>query len=158
MAVRNVIQTELDAFAKRIGMEKQSGIWYRTTGEIIQALNLQKSQYGPLYYINIGLWLQALGPAKFPREQTWHVTIRLDTLLADRAEDYGSILDLRSDLADSERALRLKDLLNSTLLPLLQESSSIDGMRQLKKEGRLKSAAVRGAAASVLDSHDHESS
>ena len=53
MAERNLIQQTFDAFGKRAGMLKQSGTWYRATDDVTQAVNLQKSQYCPSYYISL---------------------------------------------------------------------------------------------------------
>lgn len=151
MADRNVIQRESDAFAKSIGMLKHSGTWYRTTGDLVQALNLQKSQYGPVYYINIGFWLQALGESNFPGQRTWHLGIRLELLFPNRDKEIKSLLDLQSDIPEQERAQRLRHLLNSGLSPILEEANSMQGLRQLRREGRLKAAAIRGTAIPLLD-------
>ena len=35
----------------RAGFTKKSGSWYRRGEETIAVLNLQKSQYGPSYYV-----------------------------------------------------------------------------------------------------------
>ena len=49
----NVTQQALDAFGTGAEVLKKSSTWYRSTDEVIQAVNLQKSQYGPSYYVNI---------------------------------------------------------------------------------------------------------
>jgi hypothetical protein len=151
MAERNSIQLAFDAFGKRAGMQKQSGTWYRSADDVTQAMNLQKSQYGPSYYINVGWWLRALGDVKFPKDNQWHIGIRLDSLAANRAEELKVLLDLDSGLGETERGQRLHDLLDSELRPVLDRTLSVDGLRALRGEGRLKAAAVRGPAIPILD-------
>lgn len=151
MAERNEIQQAFDAFGKSAGMVKHSGSWYRTGGEVIPVVNLQKSQYGPSYYINVGFWLQAVEEAKFPPDRLCHILIRLDSLLADREEDVKALLDFDSGILAGERGQRLLDLLESRLKPVLEEGSSVEGLRELRSQGLLKRAGIRGPAIPILD-------
>ena len=61
MSTRNIIQTTFDEFGKALDGSKKSGSWYITGPDAIAVLNLQKSQYGPRYYLNVGLWF---GPSR----------------------------------------------------------------------------------------------
>jgi|SRR6266511_5276601 len=151
MAERNVVQQAFDEFGKDGGMLKHSGTWYRTGDWVTQAINLQKSQYGPSYYINIGWWLRALGGDKFPKDHQWHIGIRLESLVPNQEEEVEALLDLDTWIAETERSQRLRDLLDSQLRPVLDRTSSVDGLRELRREGRLKAAAVRGPAIAILD-------
>lgn len=148
-AERNEVQVEFDAFGKAAGMTKQSGSWYRASDEVITVLNLQKSQYSLSYYINVGWWLRALGDAKFPKEHELHVRIRLDALLPDEAEEVKALLDLERPVEN--RADRLREVLQSELRPILGHTGSVEGLRALRRESRLKAAAVRGPAIPLLD-------
>ena len=144
MAERNVVQQVLDEFGKASGMLKQSGTWYRTTDDLTEAVNLQKSQYGPSYYVNVGWCLRALGDVKFPKDYQWHIGMRLDLLAPNRTKDIKQLLDLDTPIAEDERRHRLGELLDSELRPVLERTSNVDGLRALRREGRLKGAAVRG--------------
>src|SRR3977135_1768112 len=115
-AERNEVQAEFDAFGKAAGMTKHSGNWYRTSGDVVTVMNLQKSLYSLSYYVNVGWWLRALGDAKFPKENQLHVRIRLDALVRDRADEVKALLDLERHL--ESRAERLQALLQSELLPI----------------------------------------
>jgi hypothetical protein len=44
---RNAVQRGFDAFGKAHFREKRSGVSQRTNNQIEQAMDLQKSQYGP---------------------------------------------------------------------------------------------------------------
>jgi hypothetical protein len=74
MSVRNVIQTTIDEFGRSFGGSKNSGSWYFTGPDAIAVLSLQKSQYSPSYYLNVGLWLLGVGAATNPSQLT--VTFR----------------------------------------------------------------------------------
>jgi hypothetical protein len=151
MAERNVIQQTFDTFGKSAEMLKQSGTWYRNTDDVIQAMNLQKSQYGPSYYVNLGWWLRSLGDAKFPKDHQWHIGIRLESLAGTRADEVKALMDLESGISEKERGRQLQELFESELRPVLDRTRSVDGLRALRREGRLKAAAVRGPAIPILD-------
>jgi hypothetical protein len=69
-----------DELAKRAGFTKRSGSWYRRQADTISVLNLQKSQYGPSYYVNLGVWLSPLGDSGSPPPHHCHVQTRLEAL------------------------------------------------------------------------------
>ena len=148
-AERNEVQVEFDAFGKAARMTKHSGSWYSTSDDVIKVLTLQKSQYGLIYYVNIGWWLRALAEAKFPKENELHVRIRLDALVPDRGEEVQSLLDLERPVEN--RAERLRELLHSELMAILEHAGSLEGLRALRRKSRLNAAAVRGPAIPLLD-------
>lgn len=148
-AERNEVQVEFDAFGQAAEMTKQAGSWYRCSDGVVTVLNLQKSQYSLRYYVNVGWWLRPLGDAKFPKEHELHVRIRLDALLPDRAEEVKALLNLERPIED--RSDRLRELIQSELRPILERTDSVEGLRALRREGRLKGAAVRGPAIPLLD-------
>jgi hypothetical protein len=148
-ADRDEVQREFDAFGAAGGMLKQSGSWYRASDEVITVLNLQKSQYSLSYYVNVGFWLRALGAEKYPKENKCHIRLRLETLLPDREEEIRALLDLERDVPS--RAKRFHDILETELRPLLERASSLEGLRQLRRNGQLERAFVLGPAQTLLD-------
>jgi hypothetical protein len=81
LSERNVVQTSFDEFGKASFGAKKSGSWYRRSDETIVVLNLQKSNYGPSYYVNVAIWLLAAGPADAPKPSHCHVQTRLERLV-----------------------------------------------------------------------------
>ena len=150
MAERNEVQQAFDAFGKSAGMLKHSGSWYRTNDEVTTVLNLQRSDYSRNYYINVAFWLKALGDERFPNPHVCHVGIRLDMLLPDQAEEIRALLDREREV-DGDRAARLHALLETRLLPFLDQGSSVDGLRKWQREGLLRHAFVRGPAVPILE-------
>ena len=145
MSKRNVIQRRVDEFAEGLGMVKKSGSWYRHTDGVITILNLQKSQYAPSYYVKIAFWLTDLGSERFPKENQAHVRIRLDRRLPELADETTKLLKLDSDINDAQREERLRALL-SRVRPILDQTRTVAGLRQLKASGILRGAAVKVAA------------
>jgi hypothetical protein len=150
MTDRNVVQEAIDQFGREVGAEKKSGAWYRRSDEVIAISQLQKSQYGPAYYLNQAFWLRPLGDERYPKEHRSHIRTRLEGLLPDQEERIRHLLDLEHRMPDDERLRELKSLLLDRLLPLLERGSSIDGLRSMLDDGTLAGAAVTGDALRVL--------
>ena len=146
---RNEVQMAYDAFGKGAGMTKHSGSWYRSTSDLVTVVNLQKSQYGSSYYLNVGWWLQALGTVKFPKENELHVRTRLEALVPDRTAEIAGLLNLERPVAD--RTDRLRDMLHAELLPILNSTQTVEGLRVLRRLGKLNDAAIRRAAVAIID-------
>lgn len=73
-------EEQIRAFAKLLkplGFKKLRANWHRATLDTIQTINIQGSQWGPEYYINVGTYLRALGNETTPPEYRCHVRARV---------------------------------------------------------------------------------
>ena len=130
MSVRNLIQTTIDEFGRSLGGSKNSGSWYFTGPDAIAVLNLQKSQYGPRYYLNVGLWLLGVGAATNPKPTHCHVQSRLEELVpSDLRRNVELLLDLDYAIVDEERRTRLLGVLTAQLEPLVEAGTSPGGIK-----------------------------
>ena len=150
MTARNIVQTTFDEFGRASGFVKKSGSWYRRSAETIVVLNLQKSQYGPQYYVNAALWLLPLGEEQFPKEHKCHVRTRLDNLVPrDRERRVAELFDLEAEMEEGARRDELTTLLRS-ILPMLDASATLEGLRSGDGERLIKASLVRGPAQQLL--------
>lgn len=150
MSKRSVIHEGLERFARAAGMEKKSGTWYRQGDEVVAVVDLQKSQYGQQYYLNLGFWLRELGADRYPKGLRCHISVRLETLAPEERHRIARLLDLDHEIPDEQRVDELVALLNERTLPLIERGSSVVGLRALVDEGALRAAAIRGPAQQVL--------
>lgn len=147
---RNVIQTTFDDFMKSAGFSKKSGSWYRTTDEVITVVELQKSQYGLQYFVNIALWLRPLGEATAPKEHVCHVRTRLSGLVGNEEGQLEALLDLDVPTPDSERAEKLTSFLEAHMGPALEAVASLDSLRVGAGRKVVAASLVRGPAQVLL--------
>ena len=131
------------------GFSRRGDSWFRTTDEVVEVLNLQKSQWGNQYYLNYALWLLPLGETKFPKEERCHVRFRVDAIVSPGA-DLVRLLDLDADSSDAERRSKLVAVLTSELLPFAEACRTLSGLRSLYDAGKLSKAFVHIAAKRVL--------
>lgn len=142
MSERDEVQVLVDEFCKSRGYSKRSGSWYRRQDETIAVVNLQRSQHSHAYYLNVALWLIALGDAAAPKEHTCHVRTRADRLVDD-GELLGRALDLERN--EVERGTVIVGAL-ALVDDLLTACSSLVGCRETPGRRLIERSLVRGPA------------
>lgn len=65
------------------GFRRKGTTLYRDQLETVAVVNLQGSQYGGRYYVNVALWLKAVAEPDDPRENKCHIRTRLTQLVPD---------------------------------------------------------------------------
>jgi len=63
---------------KERGFRKTGPSWHRVRDRMIQVFNVQKSQWGALIYLNVGIYLTDLGSETRPSEYRCHVRCRAE--------------------------------------------------------------------------------
>jgi hypothetical protein len=147
---RNVIQEAFDAWGRACSFRKRSGSWYNHADDVISVTNLQRSQYGSVYYINQGFWLPSLGEVDFPKDHQCHIRARLGGLLDKGADRLEQLLNLDHSMTESDRAVELTEVLNNDLFPVIRRAQTISGLRAMLSEGRFRAAGIRGPAQELL--------
>ena len=154
--MRNVIKDTFVSIMNRNGFHKKSDTWYRRTDDAILVVNLQKSDYGYQYYINLAVWLKALGENAFPKEHHCHIRLRAVHLDRNHQRHWEhEVLNLENtSMSDVERAQQIQTLLEDIAIPFLLSCGSLDRIRKLYREGQFKGAAVRVQAQEFLGKND----
>lgn len=150
MSARNAVQRGFDRFGKDAGYEKKSGAWYRRADEVIAAVDLQKSQYGPQYYVNVSFWLRALGDDLYPKTWKSHIQLRLGSMPGVEPERAERLLDLEQDVPDEQRVEDLAGLLAEAVVPVVERGATLEGLRSLVDDGTFSGAGIRGPAQEKL--------
>lgn len=143
------IQKPFEDTLCKSGFAKKSGSWYIHYPETVGVVNLQKSQYGDTYYVNLGVWVNALGEAQFPKENTCHIRIRLSALCDDTFE---RAMDSDSALSDDQRKKVIEAALLKKAIPFLQSTSSLSKIKEGIENGRLGEAMVHVKVKKLLSS------
>lgn len=150
MSDRDAIQQAFDVWGRSAGLEKKSGSWYRLGDEVTSVSTLQKSQYGPSYYINQAFWLRQLGDERFPKDNKCHIRLRLRSLVGADAEWLNQLLDLAWVIPDEDRIVELIAILDERLSPIVERGDSLKGLRGLLDEGAFKASGISGPAQQTL--------
>lgn len=73
---RKKLEQAITCVLKPLGYRKRAGTWHRDRERVVSVVNLQKSQWGDDWYLNLGVYLKALGDESRPPENRRHIRCR----------------------------------------------------------------------------------
>jgi Domain of unknown function (DUF4304) len=128
---------------REAGFRVQSNTWHKSCQDTLLVVNLQKSQWGPQYYINLAVWVRQLGEALKPKEYQCHIRERATSLPSEEAKRLERALDLADEsLSPEERAACIAGFIKETALPFLDSLSTLEGIRSAFESQKLKGCFV----------------
>lgn len=142
-----------NAFAEALvnaGFVKKSNSWYLSGEDAIVVLNLQKSDHGDYYYLNVGISLKVLSDQPFPKENHCHIQMRADNLV--KSEEV-HLLCLGMHLEEGGEAdLSITTrLLKQEILPLTDEFLTLEQLREHYKKSTFKASLIFWKARDLLE-------
>lgn len=148
---KRLLQRLLDEALGDLGFKRKGTLWTRSTNDVYQSVEMQKSQFGEQYYINVGLWLIALGSPQSPRDKDMHIRLRADSLFnAFAREKWIRQTDFEQDVADEDRTRELRAMIKDVLVAHLAAWDSEESIRLALNAGDLSQAFVLAAARTAL--------
>ncbi len=138
--MNTLIKNTVDKTFRSHGFHKKSGTWYRESEETMLVANLQKSQYSEVYYINIGVWVKALGGNALPKEHQCHIRVRLGSLAGKQSDKALNADD--TSVSETERVVLILASIEQFGIPFMIANSSIPGIRNQLDSGNLSKALV----------------
>ncbi len=114
---------------KARGYRKTGATWHRSFDKLIQVFNIQKSQWGNQFYLNVGVYLRDLGDELNPTEYRCHVRCRAEHLLssADFTELHQT-LNFDSQIEKADRYQKLNDLIERSALHWFDVNCTIESL------------------------------
>lgn len=123
------LQRALAPTLKTRGFRKSAATWRKDVGDAIAVVSLQGSQYGPSFYLNLGVYFYAVGDRTDPLEYHCHIRTRLSKLVPDE-QRLVELLDFEQPVPDHIRFAELEKLLVGHGLPWLELVSTPEGALQ----------------------------
>jgi hypothetical protein len=131
------------------GFVKKGQSWFLRGTDATVLVNLQKSDFAEKYYVNIGIWLRALGECDFPKENQCQIQARLGSLFTDQVSLIDKACNLEfSEAADLDAFLAL---LRERLVPFCGAVLTLDGLRENAAAQRFAGALVFRQARELLE-------
>lgn len=113
-------------WGKDNGFRRKGTTLYRDQQETVAVVNLQGSRYGGRYYVNVALWLKAVGEEPAPKENRCQLRTRLSSLRSPDASEAEEVyLDLTSNLSADERRTQFRGVLDSVVGPALSRTGTL---------------------------------
>jgi hypothetical protein len=113
---------------KARGFLKDGATWRRSSPDAIVVFNIQGSQWGRQFYLNLGAYFRQLGPELAPRENRCHIRGRLNALVPDRVL-LGKLLDFDEDIPAPDRFTQLAAMVGEFAMPWLDAMSACETAR-----------------------------
>jgi len=108
---------------------KKGYSWYLFEEKVIKVVNLQKSQYSNLYYVNLCVFFKDLEKTDFPKEEHCHIRTRLDNYIIQSDIDYNHLFDLEiKDISYEYYEEELKKCITVNILPQLNIIQNKEGI------------------------------
>lgn len=139
----------IDSILSRQDFQRKKKSWYLLNEETIEIVDLQKSDYGDSWYINLAIYLRSLGVEKYPAEYKSHIRSRLEMLVDDR-EDYESLTNLGSTMAEDDRRKRFERYFRGYALPWLNAGRDVSSIKDGLKNRLIQRHSLTLLAADYL--------
>ncbi|NLG96704.1 MAG: DUF4304 domain-containing protein [Chloroflexi bacterium] len=132
------------------GFVKRGQTWYLEGKDVITAINLQKSDWSEMYYINVGFWLKSLENAEFFEIDRCHLQYRVERLFPEKND----LIITSCSLEESDQKMldALSRFLEDQLIPFLMECQDEKKLRDLLVLGNLNNGFISGEARQHLSS------
>lgn len=121
-------QALADALKSR-GFKKDGATWRSIHQHALGVINLQGSQWGPSFYVNLGVYFPAIGSNSSPSEAHCHIRTRLTELVPNRSMLI-ELLDFEKPVPEDARNAELESAVVDYALPWLERVSTLDGARE----------------------------
>lgn len=148
MIDKKTFKKEISAPLEAAGFAKKGQSWYLDGNDSLIGFQIRKSDWEDRYYIDIGIWLKALGDVLGRGEYDWHLSHRLESLFPEER------LMIRQGLAieqgREEFVEKLADFIRIRVVPFLLECTNEDKLRAYMLAGRFRSGFVRKDAKSYM--------
>lgn len=125
--------------------------WRKSLLDSILVVDLQKSQYGHQYYLNLGIWLKQLGDAQAPKEHQCHIRLRATALPTEGAKLLERALDFEDmSMSPEQRERFIEEYLQTEVLPFMELTGTVEGAGIALASGKLNKAMVHKKAKELL--------
>ncbi|MER9619561.1 DUF4304 domain-containing protein [Mesorhizobium sp. M0207] len=109
--------------------------YFREWPETVCLLNLQKSAWGPQFYLNAAVWLTRFGIERRPKEYNCHIVWRVNSLMvSEQSKAFTEALDLDRPLPDDRRSSLIKEGVDTYGFGLLARCESEKAALQIASE------------------------
>ena len=147
MKTENELKLGVEEALKGVQFRRKSSTWYCDLDETVLVVDLQKSNFGEQYYVNLGVLVKGLPASQAgklpPKENECHIRLRIEALKHDEEERLKQLLNLEDgSIGAVDRKRGIASAITRIALPFLVQCSTRAGIRDAHRQGQLDSALV----------------
>jgi Domain of unknown function (DUF4304) len=121
---------------KTYGFEKAFGGWFKVSPECIAVLELQKSNFGDYYELNVKIFIQGMFGNAYIKNKDL-VKRDIGDIFTRQPNSFKDALDFDTSMEDSKRQERLEKLFSEFIVPFTTGALSKTGIRELADKGEI---------------------
>lgn len=122
--------------AKANNFFKANGGWYKESPECISILELQKSNFGDYYQLNIKIFVQGVFDRNYKPDKDL-IKSSLGHVNSGENQSYREVLNFDNPLDDDFRVKKLEELFLNHIIPFTSKTLSKDGILELERQGKI---------------------
>ncbi|MDX2002364.1 MAG: DUF4304 domain-containing protein [Chitinophagales bacterium] len=122
--------------AKAHDFKKVFSGWYKESPECLAILELQKSNFGDYYQLNIKIFIQGVFEKTYLPSKDL-IKSSMGHVNSSETKDYKNVFDFDEPMDDSVREERLKELFEKHIVPFTSKTLSKSGVKELAAKGEI---------------------
>jgi hypothetical protein len=122
--------------SKANGFDNAFGGWFKESNECIIVLDLQKSNYGDYFELNIKIFIQDMLGNIYTRKKDL-VKKDMGDVFTRQPNDYRGLLDFDITMDDIKREEKLIQLFDEFIVPFTNKALSKSGVKDLTNKGEV---------------------
>lgn len=125
-----------DEIAKSNGFEKAFGGWFRESPECIIVLDLQKSNFGDYYELNIKVFVQGMFGNTYVKGKDL-VKKHTGDIFTRQPNNYKNVFDFDTSMDDDKRKQGIEELFSEFIKPFTDKALSRQGLKELEVQEKI---------------------
>lgn len=130
---KNRFKNLFNELAQKNGFERAFGMWFKQQEDSLVVVDLQRSNYSNLYYVNINVYIQGFFGKTFSKSKELKYGAGGAAIFTRSPKEYNDALDQENHLSDSERKGLLEKMFSNFLLPFIEKTSTREKLIVLHK-------------------------
>jgi hypothetical protein len=129
-------KTVFGEVAKAHDFKKAFSGWYKESPECLSILELQKSNFGNYYQLNIKIFIQGVFEKTYLPSKDL-IKSSMGHVNSSETKEYKNVFDFDEPMDDSIREERLKELFEKHIVPFTNKTLSKSGVKELAEKGEI---------------------
>ena len=126
-----------NAVARENGFEKAYSGWFKESQECILVLDLQKSNFGDYYEMNVKIFVQGVFGNHYVKSKDL-VKRDIGNIFTRQPKEFRDVLVFDDiQMTDEERVSKTKELFAKFIVPFADKAMSISGIEELEAQGTI---------------------
>ncbi len=127
---KNVFKNLFDEIAQSNGFEKAFNMWFKEQNESLVSIDLQRSNFSALYYVNINIYIQGVWGKNFKKSKDLKFGSGGAVIFRQTPKEYDEALNLENSFTDLKRRELLQKMFSDFIIPFVEKTSTKEGIRK----------------------------